>query len=171
MSKIMLTENQDKSLQAALKDFIELLFTSRHPYTKLYYYTRTDSFFADDCEYEPDDGLYLISRETIKLDWNSGLSCSYSEELEKILINSDKTEYNYSQHIIDNAKELAQQYDYDPEDYTRYEEDVHDILKESGAADFILEEMIKENIRHYTEEDNTIICDLKNEAIEAYEEY
>lgn len=42
----MLTKKQSQSLQAALKEFIKLLFTSRHPYTKLLKLTKNTSIGA-----------------------------------------------------------------------------------------------------------------------------
>lgn len=154
----MLTKEQDKSLQQALKDFIKLLFTTDKGEVYLYYATDSKSFIASDGE-SPQRALYIMRGKPVKLQWRELLTTTYTEEVKAIINDPTKAEYDYPPKIINEVKKLAACGCYDNEDNEK-------ILIISGAAAFILNNAIQENILYFTHGDNRYFNFLYYKAIE-----
>lgn len=158
----MLTKEQDKSLQAALKEFIKLLFTSERWEVYLYYSPDSKSFIASDGE-SPQGTLYIMRGKAVKLQWRKLLTTTYTEEVKAIINDPTKAEYTYPPEIISEVKKLAAcgYYDYGNDENEK-------ILIDSGAADFILDSAIQENILYFTHVDKHYFNFLYHKAIEEY---
>lgn len=156
----MLTKEQDKSLQQALKEFIKLLFTTEQREVYLYYSPDSKSFIASDGE-APQRTLYLMSGKPVQLRWEDFLTATYTEEVKAVINDPTKAEYNYPPEIIRDVKELA------TSGFYNYNNDSNkEILIHSGAADFILNNAIQENILYFIHEDNRYFNFLYYKAIE-----
>lgn len=158
----MLTKEQDKSLQQALKEFIKLLFTTDKEEVYLYYAPDSKSFIASDGE-SPQGTLYIMRGKAVKLQWRKLLTTTYTEEVKAIINDPTKAEYTYPPEIISEVKKLAAcgYYDYGNEDN-------EEILIYSGAADFILDSAIQKNILYFTDVDKHYFNFLYHKAIEEY---
>lgn len=158
----MLTKDQDKSLQQALKDFIKLLFTTKQWEVYLYYAPDSKSFIASDGE-SPQGTLYIMRGKAVKLQWRELLTTTYTEEIKAIINDPTKAEYTYPPAIINDIKSLAASgfYDYGNDENEK-------ILIDSGAADFILDSAIQENILYFTHVDKHYFNFLYHKAIEEY---
>lgn len=156
----MLTKDQDKSLQQALKDFIKLLFTTEQREVYLYYAPDSKSFIASDGE-APQRTLYLMSGKPFKLRWEDFLTTTYTEEVKAIINDPTKAEYDYPPEIISEVKKLA------ASGFYNYDNDSNEeILINSGAAAFILNNAIQENILYFTYVDKHYFNFLYHKAIE-----
>lgn len=158
----MLTKEQDKSLQQALKEFIKLLFATEQEEVKLYYAPDSKSFIASDGE-APQRTLYLMSGKPVKLQWENLLTTTYTEEVKAIINDPTKAEYDYPPEIISEVKKLA------ASGFYNYDNDSNEeILINSGAAAFILNNAIQENILYFTHVDKHYFNFLYHKAIEEY---
>lgn len=161
----MITKDEDKSLQQALKEFIKLLFTTDKAEVKLYYVPKNRTFTVSDCE-DPRNARYLMSGKPICLRWEDFLTTTYTEEVKAIINDPTKAEYDYPPEIISEVKKLA------ASGFYNYDNDSNEeILINSGAAAFILNNAIQENILYFIHEDNRYFNFLYCRAVREYHDF
>lgn len=171
----MLTKEQDKSLQQALKDFIQLGYTSDQPTRELCYCPRINEFFVTTVEEKQQDIIYLVEDNNFPFSYEACIGQSWIDEV-KDIINNEPTNFDYPNSIKNHIKNFVKAHILNyPTLYTLFS-DFDDLkkaaylaLKYSGAMRFVRNTIAQNHADYHFANKTIYFKNLKSKAITAYE--